>query len=427
MPPRKPMHRRSTPVRLSKVVNLSECKASWNKASHDVHSGQQKQHILLSLDWPAMALQHPQRSRWVIVLVLLLTLWQRSQHFTLQELGALLMRPLAQPIVRKASSLALQYRAATDFTLQKVNLMTPEMSVQKHAKKLTKLTKRIFWGNWIWQMLGPRLGKRAPMKNVILPFDKQFLADPMNDTPFETLMRDVLQARDVGTTAVFAEPGIGKSVSTVLAVLKTNASESCMTVLLRGEFQKSLKDFFRVPDTSLALNVANSFFSQIASDGISLCIIIDNAFDGGLQGDSTALLDLTRHAFEFGHQLVVVTQSSNLAAEIYELNGVRTKIAPQQDGKRAEDFRWSEDLARQYLTRSVMTDVKKRQDVSVDEVMREWLNATKMRDGSGGWSPSTMTLYTRGYLSLGEAPPTRGRLLVFIIAPTRSAGNHFPM
>ena len=39
--------------------------------------------------------------------------------------------------------------------------------------------------------------------------------------------------------------------------------------------------------------------------------------------------------------------------------------------------------------------------------MREWLDATKMRDGPGGWS-------MRGYLSLGEAPPTRGRWLVFI-------------
>ena len=320
------------------------------------------------------------------------------------------MRPLTQPIVRKASSLALQYREATDFPLQKVNLMAPEMSVQKHAKKLTK---RISWGNWIRQMLGPRLGKRPPMKNFILPFDEQVLADLVNDTPFEKLMRDVLQARDVGTSAVFAEPGIGKSVSTVLAVLRTNASDSCMTVLLQGEFEQSLKDFFRVPDASLALKVARSFFDQMKRDGISLRIIIDNAFDNGLKGDGNALMELTRRAFEFGHQLVIVTQSDAAATQIDDLNGVRTKIAPQQEGKHAEDFRWSEDLARQYLNRTVMTDVKKWQNVSVDELMREWLNGTKMSDGLGGWSPSTMSLYTRGYLSLGEAPPTRGRLLVF--------------
>ena len=85
----------------------------------------------------------------------------------------------------------------------------------------------------------------------------------MKDNPFLTLMHDALQARDVGTTAGFAEPGIGKSVSTVLAVLKTNASESCITAMLRGEFQKSLKDFFRVPGTSLALNVASSFSAKL--------------------------------------------------------------------------------------------------------------------------------------------------------------------
>ncbi|CAE7450170.1 SEC14 [Symbiodinium necroappetens] len=170
---------------------------------------------------------------------------------------------------------------ATDFSFQKVNLMTPEMSVQKHAKKLTK---RISWGNW------------------------------------------------------------------------------------------------HIPRTQRCQFV----FSQIASDGISLRIIIDTAFDSGLKGDSNALMELMRHAVECGHQLVIVTHSHEVTTEIDNLNGVRTKIAPQQDGKRAEDFRQSEDLAHQYLN-------------------REWLDATKMRDGPGGWS-------MRGYLSLGEAPPTRGRL-----------------
>ncbi|CAE7733038.1 SEC14 [Symbiodinium microadriaticum] len=182
---------------------------------------------------------------------------------------------------REYLHLLQEQNGATDFSFQKVNLMTPEMSVQKHAKKLTK---RISWGNW------------------------------------------------------------------------------------------------HIPRTQRCQFV----FSQIASDGISLRIIIDTAFDCGLKGDSNALMELMRHAVECGHQLVIVTHSHEVATEIDNLNGVRTKITPQQDGKRAEDFRQSEDLAHQYLN-------------------REWLDATKMRDGPGGWS-------MRGYLSLGEAPPTRGRL-----------------
>ena len=69
-------------------------------------------------------------------------------------------------------------------------------------------------------------------------------------------------------------------------------------------------------------------------------------------------MELMRHAVECGHQLVIVTHSHEVATEIDNLNGVRTKITPQQDGKRAEDFRQSEDLAHQYLNRTVMTDVK---------------------------------------------------------------------
>ena len=129
---------------------------------------------------------------------------------------------------------------------------------------------------------------------------------------------------------------------------------------------------------------------------------------------SNALMELTRQAFACGHQLIIVTQSDEGAREIDNLNGARTRIAPQQDGKCAEAFRWPEHLARQYLNRTVMAEFKKRQDVSVDELMSKWLNATQMRDEFGGWSPTIMSLYTRGYLILGEAPPTRGRLLVFI-------------
>ena len=45
------------------------------------------------------------------------------------------------------------------------------------------------------------------------------------------------------------------------SVLKTNASESCVMVVLQGELGQSLK-VFRVSATSLALKVARSFFSD---------------------------------------------------------------------------------------------------------------------------------------------------------------------
>jgi precorrin-2 methylase len=67
---------------------------------------------------------------------------------------------------------------------------------------------------------------------------------------------DILEERNVGTSAVFAEPGIGKSVAAVLAVLKAEVNQSHMTVLIRGEFSQNLRDFFRTTDAAVALKVA---------------------------------------------------------------------------------------------------------------------------------------------------------------------------
>ena len=105
----------------------------------------------------------------------------------------------------------------------------------------------------------------------------------------------------------------------------------------------------------------------------------------------------------------MVTQSKERADEVDKLNGDRTKIAKQQQGRMAEDFRWSEDLARQYLNATVMAEYQQQNGSSADGVMCRWLNGTRMRDQFGGWKPTIMNSYISGNLMLGEESPTSGR------------------
>ena len=121
-------------------------------------------------------------------------------------------------------------------------------------------------------------------------------------------------------------------------------------VVLQGELGQSLKVFSGFQTHPLHSKLRARLFRQLASHGICTRIFFDNAFDGGLQGDGNALIELTRQAFERRRQLIIVTRA--------EVNGPRA-IAPQQDGKRAEDFLWSKHLARQHLNRTVTTKFKK--------------------------------------------------------------------
>ena len=133
-----------------------------------------------------------------------------------------------------------KYRDAADFPLQVVDKMAPQKGVKRHS---AKLLNRLLYGSWL--KFRQRRGKRAQMKNMILPFDDQFeVSKAINDTVFEELMLEVLNDNSMGTTAVFAEAGVGKSVAATLSVLKTEASQSKLTVLLQGEFCQNLKFFF---------------------------------------------------------------------------------------------------------------------------------------------------------------------------------------
>ena len=139
------------------------------------------------------------------------------------------------------------------------------------------------------------------MKNMILPFDDQFAVEQaINDTAFEQLMSEVLNDTSMGTTAVFAEAGIGKSVAATLSVLKMEASQSKLTVVLRGLFRQNLQKFFRIQDIGDVEDVARCCFGLLKEHGIRLQIVFDNAFDYGLGG---AIAGLTRLAFD--HNQVV--------------------------------------------------------------------------------------------------------------------------
>ena len=243
----------------------------------------------------------------------------------LSQVAKLLGGRIAGRLGQQAKGIVGTYLDATDFHLQRVATMAPRKGIRRHAQKLLNC---VLYGNW-WNGL---LARRVPLKNVVLPFDDQFrVAEAINGTQFEKLMCEVLEDRNtVGTTAVYAEPGVGKSVAAMLAVLQTSTSETCMSVILQGRFSVSLENFFRLQDASDAASVARSFFGLLQEQGIRLQIILDNMFDNGLQTNGEDLMMLTRAAHELGHHLIVITQSRERAEEVSDLNGARTRLALQQ-------------------------------------------------------------------------------------------------
>ena len=350
-----------------------------------------------------MTVRRPRRR--IVAALLLWSVWCGQDAGTTALIPTGLMRAIGS--IPKAAGWAEKYTEVPDFPLQKVSVMNPE-SAKKHAQKLTN---RILWGGGFWQIVGRISGKRAPIKNMILPFTEE-LEGAQHDTLFERLMLDVLEDSVDGTSAVFAEPGIGKSVASVLAAQKTNASQSRLTVVLQGAFEQSLKKLFRVQQASDAIEVALSMFKQLADHGVRLQIVFDNTFDNEVPEQSKApMRDLTRFAFARGHHLIVICQAREGAESVDDLNGVRTRIAAQQNGRCAEEFRWSGKLAERYLNATVMSELKARGPglERYADVMREWLNGTKVRDQFGGWNPTIMSPYVRRKCKLGEDVPREAR------------------
>lgn len=47
----------------------------------------------------------------------------------------------------------------------------------------------------------------------------------------------------------------------------------------------------------------------MAQRGVGLTFIIDNAFDNGIDNSKSAVMELTRFAFDCGHHLIIIAQS----------------------------------------------------------------------------------------------------------------------
>ena len=250
-------------------------------------------------------------------------------------------------------------------------------TVKNHAKKLLELMSA-------QQIIIPQV--------VELP--EQLQLQLIEGTAFEKLMITVFKDnRSGGLSSVHAEPGVGKSVATAMA-LRNCTQKSAVTVLLQRDFQKNLKAFFRVGDVADAVDVASELFRILKQRGIRLQMVFDNTFDTGLRGQETGLMALTRAAHEFDHHLIAITQTAEAANEVANLNGARTRKVEQQE---APSYRWSKGQAEEYL-KAVKTLTEKDERV---------LNITQVPDEVGGWKPVDI----KEYLRTGRRPeaPQQGQ------------------
>ena len=231
----------------------------------------------------------------------------------------------------------------------------------------------------------PALHRAASKRGKsIIPRSQRVPQQPIENTSFERLMMTVLaDNQTTGVSAVHAEPGIGKSTATTLA-LRNGMPNSSVGVLLQGDFQKNLRDFSRAADAADAVQVAAVLFDLIQARGIRLQILFDNTFDQGVQGQKNLLLGLTRSAFDCGHHLLVVTQSEKAAQEVANLNGERSRAWAQND---ARSYRWRRTEARKYLENNPL--------LSNEQTIDAVLNSTAVPDEIGGWRPVSMDEYLR--------------------------------
>ena len=248
-----------------------------------------------------------------------------------------------------------------------IPLLPPSGDVQQHAQNLLK-----------------SLVKAQESGNSIIPETQTVPEQPVENTSFEQLMMTVFSDnRTTGVSAVHAEPGVGKSTAAALA-LRNGMPDSSIGVLLQGDFQQSLRDFFRVADAAKAMQVSRVLFDLLQARGIRLQIVFDNSFDQGLQGQDTLLMGLTRSAFECGHHLLVVTQSEKAAQEVANLNGARSRAWGQND---ARSYRWERMEARKYVQNNPLRS----NEQTIDAV----LNMTQVPDEIGGWRPVDVDEYLR--------------------------------
>ena len=191
---------------------------------------------------------------------------------------------------------------------------------------------------------------------------------PVNGTEFQHLVTSVLSdATSTGVSSIHAEPGTCKSVAVVLAMLTwAKHNPKCITVLVRGSLD-NLKDFFNVNEMRFLPAVAENLFQILSDAGVRLQLVLDNIFDNELGEDGKMLMSLARAAFKYG-QVVVVTQSREVAEEVGSLNGARTRVSRQQKCNVSSEYRWNEMQASRLLM-----------NLNATAKLKEWRKARKTR------------------------------------------------
>mmetsp|Transcript_53072 Transcript_53072/g.98181 ORF Transcript_53072/g.98181 Transcript_53072/m.98181 type:complete len:407 (+) Transcript_53072:43-1263(+) len=157
----------------------------------------------------------------------------------------------------------------------------------------------------------------------------------VEDTAFQLLLRSVLDSSDTeGTKAIYAEPCAGKSVAVALEVLRRKQAKEKsdeIVVLLAGNFEDGMKEFFGINSIGRLKGIADATLFVLEEKGKKLIFILDDMFSVGVQDDKVeAFLDLARAVFAYGHALIVITQSEVAAREVAFRNGDRTDLAIQQ-------------------------------------------------------------------------------------------------
>lgn len=222
-----------------------------------------------------------------------------------------------------------------------------------------------------------RAKKSQEARNIFLPNISLPLI-PVNGTEFQHLVRNVLSDVTLtGVSAIHAEPGTGKSVAVALAMLTwAKHNPKCITVLIRGNL-KLLKDLFRVSDEAYVTAVAENVFPILSDEGVRLQLVLDNIFDKEVGERGEMLMSLARAAFKYG-QVVVVTQSREVAEEVGSLNGARTRVSPQQKCNVSE-YRWNEMQASRLLL-----------NLNATAKMKDWRKSRKTR-----WWHKMLHTFTR--------------------------------
>ena len=220
------------------------------------------------------------------------------------------------------------------------------------------------------RLLAKKLVERATSqeaRNIFLPNISLPLI-PVNGTKFQDLVSNVLSDVTLtGVSSIHAEPGAGKSVAVALAMLTwAKHNPRCITVLIRGNLQL-LEDFFRVSKEAYVTAVAEKIFPILSEAGFRLQLVLDNIFDNQLGEDGKMLMSLARAAFKYG-QVVVVTQSREVAEEVGSLNGARTRVSPQQKCNVSSEYRWNEMQASRLLM-----------NLNATAKLKEWRKARKTR------------------------------------------------